>query len=853
MFKNDDAKRIIRLLSRNDVILFLGAGFSLNVTNQKGENFPSGKRLAELFWDFLGYTDDYDNTPLTEMYQAFLTSSIKRARKEEFLLQNLMSLPTGIPAIYDNVAIPYWYKIYTLNLDDILDRVYLRNSKETDVLQFPKDDYRERDQSLEKSQIVYLNGKLPSSPEDVIFSNTQYAKASLSLQPLYAQFVYDYAVKTTIFVGTDLNEAIFESYLEAREGRKGNIREHRPKSYLISPNLGPVKAENFKNRYNVHHIKGTTEDFLNWLGDIASQLSPKIDILKVTFPKLVNILNTPGIDQREIEALKSFAKGFERVPTDFAKQTLRSAYLLGSSPTWYDLFTDIDIPRTVTSYLLEEVENYIGNNDFTKIKILGLYGTAGSGKSTILKRLSLKLSQEGHIVFLSYSDFIPHTNDIYDALKSIGQKSVLIIDNAENVIGLIPKIITVINQLDYPPLLILSSRSNSIKKIATVMPEDVDYKVWSVPDLDDREIVDLIDKLDTYNLLGILKGLTPPERIRTFKTYARKQILIALKEATSGHLFEEIISDEFNHIDPEEAQILCVCISLNTELGFINTKQDFVGFSKVTHVEALDYLENTLQGTIMWIGGTQDKFMIRHRILAEHITRRCASLTILKEAYIRVLSILAPELKHSGSMNRKFKLYRSLINHQNLYARFHNEIEHAREVYDSVSEYFNDNFQYWLQYGCLELEGVKGDLDRAENYLNQAESLYSNNSHILNARCSLYYKKSVHGQNYSKAIAYKTEADELSNYILSKFGNDNPYIYHIHCRGRFEFLRKWSTDKSEKIAELKALIRKIESAIRLYPQDWHLPELLTLLNRNYLMLGTDEAAVILDLPATPDY
>ncbi len=40
-----------------------------------------------------------------------------------------------------------------------------------------------------------------------------------------------------------------------------------------------------------------------------------------------------------------------------------------------------------------------------------------------------------------------------------------------------------------------------------------------------------------------------------------------------------------------------------------------------------------------------------------------------------------------------------------------------REVYDSISLYFNDGAHFWLQYGSLEVEGRGRDLSLAENYL----------------------------------------------------------------------------------------------------------------------------------------
>jgi hypothetical protein len=231
----------------------------------------------------------------------------------------------------------------------------------------------------------------------------------------------------------------------------------------------------------------------------------------------------------------------------------------------------------------------------------------------------------------------------------------------------------------------------------------------TVPNLDDEEINDLIQKLEENNLLGVLKGLSANERFREFKYRAKKQILVAMKEATNGIQFDEIIKNEFNSIGIYEAKVLCLCIALVTESGFTTSKQEYIGFSKVSHVEALHFLDTVLNGTIIWVGN-QDKFMLRHRVLADYIIQYCADLDMLKEAYVRVLSILAPELKRLHGPSRKFNLYKYLINHKLLYHRFRKDINKAREVYDSIAEYFNEDAQFWLQYGALEVEGEGGNL-----------------------------------------------------------------------------------------------------------------------------------------------
>lgn len=175
MFKENDAKYLKRLIGRNEVVLFLGSGFSRAAENRLNEPFPTGYGLGEKIWNFLGYEGDYDKTPLPEMYQAFVNAGIKKQQKIEFLHNNLLS--GNIPDFYNSICIPYWYKVYTLNIDDILNKVYRRNNKTIQDVIFPKDEYIDRDVTLDTTNVIYLHGKLPCDPGDIVFSTKQYAKA----------------------------------------------------------------------------------------------------------------------------------------------------------------------------------------------------------------------------------------------------------------------------------------------------------------------------------------------------------------------------------------------------------------------------------------------------------------------------------------------------------------------------------------------------------------------------------------------------------------------------------------------------------------------------------------------------
>ncbi|MDE2827460.1 MAG: hypothetical protein OXL40_09160 [Bacteroidota bacterium] len=69
MFDPNDKAYLLQKLATNQVVLFLGAGFSLGAKNLLGFPFPTGKSLAKTLWFELGMTGEYDGTNLKEMFE----------------------------------------------------------------------------------------------------------------------------------------------------------------------------------------------------------------------------------------------------------------------------------------------------------------------------------------------------------------------------------------------------------------------------------------------------------------------------------------------------------------------------------------------------------------------------------------------------------------------------------------------------------------------------------------------------------------------------------------------------------------------------------------------------------------
>ena len=197
-----------------------------------------------------------------------------------------------------------------------------------------------------------------------------------------------------------------------------------------------------------------------------------------------------------------------------------------------------------------------------------------------------------------------------------------------------------------------------------------------------------------------------------------------------------------------------------------------------------------------------------------------------------------------------YNLFRSLTNHRTLYRRFSNDIEMAREVYDSISSYFNEDAHFWLQYGSLEVEGRGGDLSLAENYLDQAESLSPHSAFIQTAKANLLYLQAYAADSHEEAKDIKNKADTLAQKLILSNGREEPHIYHIYCKGNYNYVTKWITKREEKKLALEDMRSSITTALTFHPGNEMLKTIHDAINRAYLQLGTDQE---LENPILPTF
>ena len=188
--------------------------------------------------------------------------------------------------------------------------------------------------------------------------------------------------RPVVYVGTELHEPTLWRYVEGRSQKGGrHARELRPGSYFVTPMLSKAREVLLK-ELNVDWVPMSAEEFANsWLRKFQRVADSGFKAISAF---------------RSVEQRNSVLSLVSELSTK--KQKKRSEYLLGQEPTWTDLQDGRAIVREYDERIYRLARRALGPSDEPTTPLL-LCGTAGSGKSTSLMRLALRLTADGIPVY----------------------------------------------------------------------------------------------------------------------------------------------------------------------------------------------------------------------------------------------------------------------------------------------------------------------------------------------------------------------------------------------------------------------------------------------------------------------
>lgn len=361
---------------------------------------------------------------------------------------------------------------------------------------------------------------LSDIPDRVTFSVTQYAQRLAGIETIYRRLTAELLTSPCVFVGTALDEPPLWQHIEMRRMRGGgrDQREFRPRSYLVTQTLSPAKQALLA-EFNVVWLPMSAVEFQDTvLGSLGTSVKE-------------------GLSHIASEA--GFTLKPKTVP-DVAKLAVfphqGSDYLLGQQPIWADVQSGRAVERDNDEEFWKLVEMKLKPHGVKGAIIVS--GTAGSGKSTALMKLALRLVAQGNSVSWVSPEGDLSPRDIRTSVTGLKEPHVIAIDDADIYGSELTPMVRELARAEPFPLILLAIRSGRVDRVInTALLADVALEERSIPMLADSDIDRLLDVLDRENRLGVLKGQTRDQQRFMFREQSGKR---TARRHDSGNIGQKV-------------------------------------------------------------------------------------------------------------------------------------------------------------------------------------------------------------------------------------------------------------------------------------------------------------------------
>lgn len=809
-------------IERANAVLFTGAGFSLDARNIQGHAFPSSRQLKQDLWNLCYPGQPLDDT--TTLQSVYEVARLRhRNDLKRMLVESLTVDSTSLPEYYREYFELPWARIYTVNVDDLEQAAQRAFSLPRRIRPLSAVGAPVRGLSTGTGRdldMIHLNGTLNDIPDGVTFSMPQYSMRLGYPDPAYAQLTAELLSTAFVFVGTSLDEPSLWQHIEVRRSRgPRGARELRPRSFLVLPTLD-VARQDVLREYNVE-----------WLPMNAQQFADKVlGALRPAATRGLSLLLT------RTDGAISEAKDAPLVSELATNPTQHSEYLLGEEPIWADIQSERAIPRDCDDELWSTA---VGLLDGPAPRgILVVTGTAGSGKSTSLMRVLLRLSSERGVPVRwvdRYSELSPR--DIKISLEMTEKSEILGIDDADMYGTHLSSLLRELARLPSAPLVVIGIRSGKVDaRLNPAVLGDVRIVEKTMPHLTDSDIDALLATLDRENRLGVLKGQALAAQRQAFRERSGRQLLVAMIEATSNLRFEEKVLEEFNDLS-DDARLIYAVVATATSNRFNLNRDEILLATGAPSNALLNELDGLVRRRII-IEHPKGGLQARHRRIAEILVDELAKAGLLHDP-IRGLAFLgatkvSPVLPRNS---RPWRLLRQILNHGFLTRTI--GVDLARSVYGFVEDILHWDYHFWLQRGSLEVE--LGTLSEAENFLNQSRSLSADDPLVETEWAYLLFRKAIENPRARDAISLVEEAVEVLRDLTESRGKYDPYPYHVLGSQGLAWARRGIPTKLARQEFLGGLLDLLQEGCRRHPLSEELSKLAEDLKRERLLTVVSDA------------
>lgn len=768
-------------------ILFLGAGFSAEATNINNVPIKDVSGLIKYLLSEIGISssDDYDLDAAAEEYHSVHgDAAIIKALHSNFRSKTV----TEDQRI---VVCQPWYRIYTTNYDDIVERICMEEKKSyttkevTDPVGPPMPD---------TSQLIHIYGNITRSSETefkkhFLLTESQRDNSPFIKTPWMRRFHDDVlAAESVVFVGFSLNDIDLRRLLGLLP------REVLKKVHFITrlPTARPIltRMRKFGEAYEIG-----LQGFSKHLGSKRTGLPKKQYLQAPTSLQEINFSQqlAAKVSSKDIENLL--------ISGDVNLQLLAQSDLEGRPGSY-------TISRSHNAYA-RAGQNAAGNRPIL------LHSDIGNGKSVSALQIAYLYSQKNFRVFRIQRE-PENIGDVVGFLQAVGDRSLVLLDDVMKFQNLASAILA----LGRSDILILATVRSAVLETA---PERVKARLGNatyieidlnIPKRDESERI--VNYLNINGLLGEYADLTEREKIEFVEKKCGGQlrdIVLSLYQTGALHTRVEELLVNVQKLNASTRNLIALS-ALLTYAGFQESSQlsvlsDLVDYSGNFEDLRQTLVEHELSSLVRMEAGD---LVIRSPALAEFILKRVFSLQALLDIVKRGLFVLDkyyvddPEFERLAKGLLKFSLYGRLIGGDAGSKIVENFYDECRVLSFAAADPL-----FWVQRSICNMKG--GHFDISFRFVETAYATARKRGNFDPYQIDTHHARLLLTQSIEEGVSANGEREKLAQAllrsVLDRKGDD---LYHplSVMRLYIELVDKWRSTLS--IAQKLALKKAIDGA-----------------------------------------
>lgn len=355
-----------------------------------------------------------------------------------------------------------------------------------------------------------------------------------------------------------------------------------------------------------------------------------------------------------------------------------------------------------------------------------------------------------------------------------------------------------------------------------------------VPLLSQSDSEAIIDKLHEFGRLGDLQGKPRSRQVYEFLRRSKKQLLVAMKEATSGKGFDVILLSEFNSLKGYDTQLAYTIACLCYKHGAPVRKRHLLACLDGSDIDKINVLRYHLREVIVPWKDNDEVLCPRHSVIADQVARETAPFEITVDATVRFLCQVSADITPRNITKRtlEFRSYRGLINLDNMIQVFGENYDVISDIYRSVKMYYDGDFLFWLQFGRAEL--YFDHFSEAETYLKASLAIRDVENFQAHHHIGvLYLKRAQFDDNPVTALLDLRQGEEILLNQIKTRGHIDSYPCAALIQHKIRYLKKHSS--ANLATDLEDLFNLGKQGIQSHPYDPAMIEAHQTIFKEYLM------------------